>query len=138
MLYGAAKGPSALGSFERWSNRIRNPLIWLGMADPCISQEQIRQNDTKLEAQTGLLKILRRCFPDVPFKARAIESLPIKEYQPVMIEHLNTLGCYTKGTIDITRVGRILKKMDGKILADLRLKQAVRAGGTVTWVVGKA
>lgn len=138
MLHGAGEGPSALGSFERWSNRIRNPLIWLGMADPCISQEQIRQNDTKLEAQTGLLKILRQCFPDVPFKARAIESLPIKEYQPVMIEHLNTLGCYTKGTIDITRVGRILKKMDGKILADLRLEQAGRAGGTVTWVVSKA
>ena len=106
-------------------------------ADPCISQEQIRQNDTRLEAQTGLLKILHQCFPDVPFKAREIELLPMKNYQPVMIEHLNTLGCYTKGTIDITRVGRILKKMDGKILAGLLLRQAGRTGGTVTWVLSK-
>jgi putative DNA primase/helicase len=137
MLHGAAVGPPALGSFERWSNRIRNPLIWLGMADPCISQKQIRQNDTKLEAQTGLLKILHRCFPDVPFKAREILSLPMQQYQASLIEHLNTLGCYTKGTIDVTRVGRILKKMDGRIIADLLLKQAGRSGGTVSWVVGK-
>jgi hypothetical protein len=137
LLHGAHEGPSALGSFERWSSRIRNPLIWLGMADPCISQEQIRQSDTRLEAQTGLLKNLHLCFPDVPFKAREILSLPMQKYQASLIEHLNTLGCYTKGTLDITRVGRILKKMDGRILAGLLLQQAGRSGGTVTWVVRK-
>ena len=138
LLHGAHEGPSTLGSFERWSTRIRNPLIWLGMADPSMSQEQIRQNDTKLEAQTDLLKILHQCFPDVPFKAREILSLPKQIDQASLIEHLSTLGCYTKDTIDITRVGRMLKKLDGRILADLLLKQAGRSGGTVTWVVGKA
>ena len=137
LLHGAHEGPSALGSFERWSSRIRNPLIWLGIADPRISQEQIRQSDTRLEAQTGLLKNLHLCFPDVPFKAREILSLPMQKYQASLIEHLNTLGCYTKGTLDITRVGRILKKMDGRILAGLLLQQAGRSGGTVTWVVRK-
>lgn len=137
LLHSAHEGPSALGSFERWSSRIRNPLVWLGMVDPCISQEQIRQNDTRLEAHTGLLTILNQCFPDVPFKAREILSLPMQIYQASLIEHLNTLGCYTKGTIDVTRVGRVLKKMEGRVLADLLLKQAGRSGGTVTWIVDK-
>jgi hypothetical protein len=32
----------------------------------------------------------------------------------------------------------MLKKLDGRILADLSLKKAGRSGGTVTWVVGKS
>jgi ParB/RepB/Spo0J family partition protein len=40
-----AGGPSQtlpLGSFEKWSAFVRDPLIWLGCADPCASMESIR------------------------------------------------------------------------------------------------
>jgi hypothetical protein len=59
-----------LGSFERWSRRIRDPLLWLGAADPCASQDSIRQNDGKLEAQTELLKILYNSFQADTFKMK--------------------------------------------------------------------
>jgi hypothetical protein len=33
------------GSFETWSYRIREPLVWLGEADPCETIKKIREND---------------------------------------------------------------------------------------------
>ena len=34
-----------LGSFEDWSRRIRNPLIWLNRADPCETMLKVKDND---------------------------------------------------------------------------------------------
>lgn len=33
------------GSFEDWSTRIREPLLWLGQKDPCESIQTVRESD---------------------------------------------------------------------------------------------
>src|SRR5262249_16325111 len=38
-------GVDPLGSFEDWSYRIRQPLLWLDQPDPCDSIEAVREND---------------------------------------------------------------------------------------------
>ena len=35
----------AFGSFTDWSQRVREPLIWLGEADPCDTVGKVREND---------------------------------------------------------------------------------------------
>ena len=36
---------AAFGSFEEWSYRIREPLVWLGKVDPCETVIEICEND---------------------------------------------------------------------------------------------
>ena len=124
-----------LGSFERWSRRIRDPLLWLGAADPCASQDSIRQNDGKLEAQTELLKILYNSFQADTFKAREIEVRVSNIDRVAIMEHLTLLGCLPKGKLEPTLVGRLFKKLEGRIMGGLLLCQSSRSGGTVTWSV---
>jgi putative DNA primase/helicase len=38
------------GSFESWSRRVREPLVWLGRADPCTTVAKAREDDPKLSA----------------------------------------------------------------------------------------
>jgi hypothetical protein len=33
-----------MGSYEAWSEAVRAPLIWLGMADPAVSQDEFRES----------------------------------------------------------------------------------------------
>jgi hypothetical protein len=35
----------SFGGFEEWSQRIREPLLWLGQADPCVTVSKVREND---------------------------------------------------------------------------------------------
>jgi len=36
-----------IGSFEDWSRRVREPLVWLGLADPCATMAKLRAEDPK-------------------------------------------------------------------------------------------
>src|SRR6202030_2993753 len=33
------------GGFDNWSREIREPLVWLGVADPCATRERVIAND---------------------------------------------------------------------------------------------
>jgi len=46
-LTGTAMGLAPFGSFEEWSQRIREPLVWLGYADPCETMAKVRDNDPR-------------------------------------------------------------------------------------------
>ena len=50
------------GSFEDWSRRIREPLIWLGHADPCESVAKVRDNDPARTALAGVLMHWKEVF----------------------------------------------------------------------------
>src|SRR5215472_10082974 len=39
--------PPPLPSFEEWSQIVRDPLIWLGCADPVKTQDKLRSGDPK-------------------------------------------------------------------------------------------
>lgn len=42
------------GSFDEWSRMVREPLVWLSMADPVDSVEAVRADDPELAAMTAL------------------------------------------------------------------------------------
>lgn len=64
--YIAAGRPSPLpkiGSFEEW-NLIREPLVWLGRADPADTRSQVLANDPRKADLVELLAAWRGCFGD--------------------------------------------------------------------------
>jgi hypothetical protein len=42
------KAPEIWQSFEGWSNTVRSALLWLGMADPCDTTEDLQADDPEL------------------------------------------------------------------------------------------
>ena len=45
VVAGSPRQAIPLGSFEEWSRRIRDPLIWLGQPDPCESMRSLQAAD---------------------------------------------------------------------------------------------
>ena len=41
----STKSLPPFGSFEEWSQRIREPLVWLDKVDPCETLAEVRKND---------------------------------------------------------------------------------------------
>ena len=52
---GERVGVVPFGSFESWSYRVREPLVWLGCADPCETVAKVREDDPR---RTALLTVL--------------------------------------------------------------------------------
>ena len=53
-----------LGSFEAWSARVREALVWLGLEDPCSSQERLREKDTRKGTLASVMAAWR-AHPDL-------------------------------------------------------------------------
>ncbi|WP_181017399.1 bifunctional DNA primase/polymerase [Methylobacterium sp. V23] len=51
-----------LGSFERWSRLVREPLIWLGQGDPAGTRLAFEDFDPEREAKTKLIQALFKGF----------------------------------------------------------------------------
>lgn len=58
------QGLRPFGSFEGWSNLIRNAVVWLGMPDPCLGRERLVQfADTTADTLALLLRAWRQYDP---------------------------------------------------------------------------
>jgi putative DNA primase/helicase len=49
-----AKGTEPFGSFETWSYRIGDALLWLGCDDPCGTIQKVKAEDPKVAALTAV------------------------------------------------------------------------------------
>ncbi len=52
------------GGFDHWSREIREPLVWLGLADPCATRERIIVTDPDRELTTEVLRAWQNAFSD--------------------------------------------------------------------------
>lgn len=59
----AIDGLTPLGGFELWDKMVRRPLVWLGMADPLKSSEELRKQDPDLETMQMVFESWLRVFP---------------------------------------------------------------------------
>lgn len=50
------------GSFEQWSRMVREPLIWLGMPDPCASLRHLEDEDPERAALRAMLGAVGAVF----------------------------------------------------------------------------
>jgi putative DNA primase/helicase len=54
-IAGARVDAAPFGSFDAWSHRVREPLIWLGRADPCGTVAKVREDAPKLATLLTIL-----------------------------------------------------------------------------------
>jgi putative DNA primase/helicase len=123
-----------LGGFEAWSQRVREALIWLGEADPCDTIEGVRANDpARDELSTVLLQWKAHLGALSPYTVQQVIERAINV--PTFYTALMTVAATKSGTVSNERLGRWLKRVQGKIVDGLSLTQRGRAQGYPLWTL---
>jgi putative DNA primase/helicase len=132
----AAGGPSSAdpyGSFEDWSRRVREPLIWLGRADPCLSVATVQDNDP---ARSALASVLEQWKEEIGINSRrtiqqAINAALINSnFHSALVA---VAGNQSGVLVSSDRLGRWLHKIEGKIVNGLSLVRDGNEHGHWLW-----
>ena len=110
-------------------------LIWLGEANPCATVDRIRLNDPERDELAAVLLQWKEnlglnrihTVQDVINHAVNVPSF----YTALM----NVAASKTGGVVSNERLGRWLKRVQGKIVHGLRLSQESNTGGYPRWML---
>jgi hypothetical protein len=134
-----------LGSFEQWSRRIREPLVWLGRADPCGTIDRVRENDPTREALwTVVVQWEEHLGHEQKYAVQDVIRLaaPEADFQTALV----AVASNQKGLlVSNDRLGRWLKKVQGKVVNVVQgasvnsfcLSQAGSTHGYPLWKLSK-
>jgi putative DNA primase/helicase len=127
------------GSFDMWSRRIREPLVWLDAGDPCDTVIKVRANDPVRESLAAVLaQWSQHLGIGVTYTIQRIitEANAVTDFQAVLL----AVGASNPGSTIISNVklGRWLHKVDGRIVNGLVLRNAGIVTGHSLWRLDRA
>jgi hypothetical protein len=108
------------GRFERWSEMVRAPLIWLGCDDPCRSLAALEGDDPERNELARMLASWRACFGIEPTSAReAVErTMPtmagLDGDAKALGDVLKEIAAERGGGLSVRRLGKWLQKHSGR------------------------
>lgn len=132
------------GSFEEWSELIRNAVVWAGFADPCEGNEDIQEKaDTDVLAFAAVLQSWYDLFKEVPFSLAKVARMEPEEDDPqrgekltALIDALTNLAPNDKGGgWNARSVGRYFKRYEKRVIKGLRLEQCAETRVGAAWKV---
>ncbi len=143
-----SQGLTSYGSFEAWSDLIRQALVWCGEADPCAGRRDFEATaDASHDSNSGILTAWYACYAEVPKTlqqvvrdigalAESVAGAPPNQWNDLR-EALGALDSRWDGkTLHVKRIGNDLRTWQGRFYNGLRL---VRVGkdrkGYVEWRV---
>jgi hypothetical protein len=123
---------SPFGSFEQWSQRIREPLVWLGCADPCETVPLVRDNDPAREALVAVVMQWEKNLGlGQPYTVQQIIGLAINSAD--FHAALSVVAAYRGGMLSNRNLGLWLNQVKGKIVNGLKLVQHGSLHGYPLW-----
>lgn len=124
-----------LASFGQWSNWVRQPLLWLGMADPaeCVFAQLAQDPDR--ETLGRLLHAWKNAFGNTPTMIResvdkAVNGLGTEELREVLREIADE-----RGEINRRRLGKWIARKQGVIVDGWRFERASGTTSAERWQV---
>jgi Bifunctional DNA primase/polymerase, N-terminal len=130
----SASKPEPLGSFEEWSFRIREPLLWLDRIDPCESIATVRESDPNRSLLITVLEQWKLCL-GVAKQHTIKQIIDRATVDPDFFNALVEVASTNQGTISNQRLGRWLNKNEGKIANRLKLIRVGVTHGFPLWQV---
>lgn len=122
-----------LGSFEDWSRRVRDPLIALGLADPCASLDTLHREDPEREAAMEVLNEWRRAFGD---RAVSVSDAIVEAGRDGPLRGALDAVAGGPGGINPRRLGRYLLRQRDRLFGSLVVRQhRDLAGNSAAWAV---
>lgn len=143
-----------LASYEEWCRMVREPLVWLGKADPVKTIDDTRDEDPELVALAAVRLELRKLLgndfmtvADIKDAANEREEessaadggryRPPTYHRPELRQVLiDAAG--TRGEVDSRRLGYFLKRYKGRIISGMKLgTKPDRHSKQQAWGVGR-
>jgi hypothetical protein len=128
---------ASFGGFEDWSQRIREPLLWLGQADPCVTVSKVRENDPERDRlQTVLLQWQEHLGLHNKYTIQQVigRAVNVSTFYTAL---LNVAANNSGSVVSNDRLGRWLKRVQRKIVNGLMLLQSGSAHGYPLWQLVK-
>lgn len=113
--------PPPLGSFEEWSRRVRDALIWLGMPDPVTVMERTFDGDPEREAAIAVLAAWREVFGRD--SATAAEAARTATAGGLLADSLEGIAGRA-GKVSTKVLGRWLRRHEGRVMGGLKVQKA--------------
>lgn len=109
------------GGFERWSQMCREPLMWLGLTDPCESYQHIAEIDPERQEHRQLIAAWKQTFGDQEASARQAINQCVLDSNDALRDVLADIAMDRGGTLSAKRLGKWLNKhceriVDGRFI----------------------
>jgi hypothetical protein len=122
-----------VGSFEQWSNRVRSPLLWLGQADPCDTMLKVQIEDPLLlSLATVMAEWRQKVGMRVEKTVQQVINCAINA-NDFHVALLNVAQGRNSSIVSNERLGRWLRKNEGRVVDGVTLKCTGRLDGYPTW-----
>ncbi|MHB8799808.1 MAG: hypothetical protein ACYDBY_15210 [Thermoanaerobaculia bacterium] len=132
------QGRPAWGGFDDWCRWVRDPLVWLGMADPVEGRKHVEANDPVHQKLVGLLSTWHEALRSVPHttadavRASGFQNPAAEALRGALLEIAGT----PHGDINMRTLGRFLAGHADRIEGGLVLRRdGRRHGGAPAWRV---
>lgn len=116
-------------SFGQWSQWVRQPLLWLGQADPAHSVFTQLAQDPDRELLGRLLRAWFSAFGSTPAMVRDAAAQPNPDMQDAMRDIADELG-----GINRRRLGKWIARRAGVIVGGLRFERASGHTAAERWL----
>jgi hypothetical protein len=126
----------ALAGFGDWSDLCRQPLLWLGLADPTESVFRAMADDPDRETLCRLLTAWQSVFGRTPAMVRDAvkQASPFHDDRAELREVLHDIAD-ERGEINRRRLGRWITRHAGRIVDGRRFARARGNGSAEAWRV---
>jgi hypothetical protein len=125
------------GGFDQWSREVREALVWLGLADPCATREQIVANDPERELTAEVLRAWSAAFGNKAVLVReAIAAAGDCGHEELQQAFLAIAAArHDSRQIDARRLGAWLASKKGRVTDGLRLTPDHKEHRAQAWAV---
>ena len=126
-----------LAGYNEWSDFCRQPLLWLGCADPIKSVFDAISDDPDRETLGQLLKEWHACFGNKPTMVREAVNLATSAPSQAHNDLHEVLKDIAEERNEINRrvLGRWIKRRSGRIVNGLRFNRASGSRSAEAWYV---
>jgi hypothetical protein len=127
------------GSFDDWSYRVREPLIWLGRADPCDTVAEMREDDPKRAALLTIVLQWKEALGNASsYTMREIINVAVN--RPDFYNALVTVAAAGRASnlLSNERLGRWLKANEKKVAGGFSIVRTGAKDGYPLWRLGSA
>ena len=138
---GAPKQTTPLGSFENWSRRVRDAIIWAGLSDPCSNADKLRDADPEKERFLEVADQWDKHFGNAWKKVAAVIAEANPNSTPGQNSDLKVaLLNVAEGGRDLSanRLAAFLSRYKGRPIEGFKFESRKGHAGTNLWRLEKA
>jgi hypothetical protein len=120
------------GRFERWSQFCREPLMWLGLPDPCDSYNLIAQDDPERQEHIQMMAAWADTFHGEPVTARKVIDDSVLDANRPLRDVLDGCAKDRGGVLSPKKLAGWLRARDGRPVGGRMLQKSGETRDHVT------